>query len=147
MRLLKIALGCLFLGACGGPEDAPEEQLRQWLATAQAAAESRDRSALMEMLSPGYTDARGNDREAVDKMLRYYFLRQDKVVLVSKISDIAVRDGTAAEITLTVAMGGSGNGALGFSADAYHFELELEHNDDEWLLMAARWGELGQKIR
>jgi len=121
--------------------------LREWVTAAQAAAENRDRSALMDMLSPDYADARGNDHKAVEQLLRYYFLRQDKAILVSKIRNIVIRDETAAEVTLTVAMGGSGSGALGFSADAYEFALELEHDDDDWRLMAARWGQLGQKIR
>jgi hypothetical protein len=48
---------------------------------------------------------------------------------------------------LTVGMAGLNNSALGVSADAYNFELELQVDDDEWLLIGARWGELGEKLR
>jgi hypothetical protein len=147
MRFPAIALVCALIGACGGSPDAPEEALRRWVADAQAAAENEDRDALMSMLSENYADARGNDYEGVEKMLGFYFLRQDSVVLISKIDEIAVSGRTAALVKLSVGMAGANDAALGFSADAYRFELELEQEDDEWLLIAARWGELGRQPR
>jgi hypothetical protein len=44
-------------------------------------------------------------------------------------------------------MAGTNDGVLGFSADAYRFELELEKDGDDWQLIAARWGELGDEIK
>jgi hypothetical protein len=147
MRLLIIGLLAASLASCGGQDESPQDALRQWVTKAQAAAEAGDRSALMGMLSEHYADARGNDYKAVDQMLRYIFLRQDKVVLISKIDEISVSGETAALVKLGVGMAGANGGRLGFSADAYRFELELEHDGDEWLLIAARWGELGQNLR
>ena len=147
MRFPVIALVLALTSACGGPPDAPEEAVRRWVADAQAAAEREDRDALMSMLSENYADARGNDYEAVGQMLRFYFLRQDSVVLISKIDEIAVSGSTAALVTLSVGMAGANDAALGFSADAYRFELELEQGDDDWLLIAARWAELGRQPR
>lgn len=147
MRLFSIALLMLLLSACGGPSDTPEEALRRWVADAQAAAEAEDRAALMDMISENYADVRGNNYTDVDKMLRFYFLRQDNVVLLSKIAEITVSGGTAALVKVTVGMAGANDAALGFSADAYRFELELEQHDDDWLLAAARWGALGEQLR
>lgn len=147
MRFPVIALVLALASACGGPPDAPEEALRRWVADAQAAAEREDRDALMSMLSENYADARGNGYDDVGQMLGFWFLRQDSVVLISKIDEIAVSDGTAALVTLSIGMAGANDAALGFSADAYRFELELEQDDDEWLLIAARWGELGRQPR
>jgi hypothetical protein len=147
MRLLNIACVCAFLAGCGSQGESPEDVLRRWVADAQFAAENEDRSALLGMLSENYTDARGNDLKAVDQMLRFYFLRQDSVVLISNIEDIVINGETAAIVTLTAGMAGANDAAFGFSADAYRFELELERDGDEWLLIAARWGELGQKVR
>ena len=53
---------------------------------------------------------------------------------------------TAAELDLTVGMAGTSDGVLGFSADAYNFEMELVREDDEWILISARWGEVGGEI-
>ena len=55
-------------------------------------------------------------------------------------------DDSAAELVLVVAMAGTNDGVFGFSADAYRFEMELEFNGDEWLLIAARWGEMGRDV-
>jgi hypothetical protein len=151
MRFPAIVLACALTSACGGPPDAPEEALRRWVADAQAAAEQEDRDALMSMLSENYADARGNDYDGVEQMLRFYFLRQDSVVLISKIDEIVVIGasgaGLAALVKVSVGMAGANDAALGFSADAYRFELELEQDGDDWLLIAARWGELGRQPR
>jgi hypothetical protein len=80
-------------------------------------------------------------------MLRFFFLRHDRVVLLSKIDEIAVEATTAALVKLSVGMAGTGGAQPGFSAEAYRFELELEHDGDEWLLIAARWGALGENAR
>jgi len=147
MRHIFVALLMILFSACSGPSETPEDALRKWVADAQAAAEGEDRATLMDMLSENYVDARGNDYEDVDKMLRFYFLRQDSFVLLSKIDEITISGGTAALVKLSVGMAGANDAALGFSADAYRFELELEQHDEDWLLVAARWGALGDQLR
>lgn len=147
MRFAGIAVVCTLICACGGEPDTPEEALRRWVSEAQAAAEKEDHGALMSMLSEHYVDARGNDHKSIGQMLRFYFLRQDSVLLISRIEEIAVSGGTAALVKLTAGMAGANDAALGFSADAYRFELELELDGDEWLLTGARWGELGDPLR
>jgi hypothetical protein len=147
MLVVFCMLPCVLLQGCGGAGDSPEDELRRWVSSAQAAVEAEDRATLMNMLAENYADARGNDRNAIDQVLRFYFLRQDSLVLLSNIEEITISGETAAIVKLTAAMAGANSAASGFSADAYRFELELEHDDDDWLLVAARWGELGQKIR
>ena len=145
-RLLIAWLAVCCLAGCGGSPDDAETQIRSWLAAGEAAAEDKDRRALMKMVSPGYTDSRGNDRAAIENLLRFYFLRQSSVTLLSKIDSLEVFDGTAAEVRMTVGMAGGNDAPLGFSADAYRFALELELIDDEWQLKSARWGRLGEDI-
>lgn len=137
----------LLLAACGGPESAPQEELRAWVAEGIDAASAKERRRLVGMISSAYTDARGNERSDIEDLLRVYFLRQHKIALLSNIEEITVYDDTAAKIVLTVGMAGTNDGVLGFSADAYRFALELEKDGDEWLLIAARWGELGDELR
>ena len=95
------------------------------------------------MISPNYTDGRGNSRDDIEDRFRIYFLRQNKVALVTRIEELNVYADSAAELVLSVGMAGTNDGVLGFSADAYRFEMEFELEDDEWLLTSARWGELG----
>ena len=143
---LILSLICTALAGCGGSSGGPEEQLRAWVDMAEAAAEERDRGSLLDLISKNYADGRGNDHASVGQMLRIYFLRQQSVALLTTIDEIALSGETAAILRLTVGMAGTNNSALGISADAYNFELELQADDDEWLLIGARWGELGEKL-
>ena len=142
-----LSLICAVLAGCGSSSSGPEDALRSWVSEAEVAAEERDRGGLLALISENYADGRGNDYEGVGQMLRIYFLRQQSVALLTTIDEIVLADDTAAMLKLTVGMAGLNNSALGVSADAYNFELELQIDDDEWLLIGARWGELGEKLR
>lgn len=121
--------------------------MRDWVAQGELLAEEKDRRALMDMIAASYTDARGNERDDIENLFRVYFLRQNNVSLLISIDDIEVYGDSAAQLTMTVGMAATNEGTLGFSADAYNFEMELERRDDEWLLYSARWGEVGQELR
>lgn len=142
--------GCaiaILLSACGEPASKPEEELRAWVTAGVEAAEAKERRRLVGLVSPAYVDARGNDRDEIDELLRIYFFRQNRIVLLPDIEEITVYGDTAAMITMTVGMAGTNDGVLGFSADAYRFALELEKDGDEWRLISARWGELGEELQ
>jgi hypothetical protein len=117
------------------------------VATGVEAAENKERRELVGMIAGSYKDARGNERGDIENMLRVYFLRQNRIALLSSIEEITVFDNTAAEIVMTVGMAGTNDGTLGFSADAYRFALELEKEADDWKLISARWGELGDDLK
>lgn len=144
--MVVLAVLCAAAG-CGGPANGPEAELRAWVDAVHRAAEAKDRRAIMQRISPAYSDARGNGRDDVGDLLRIYFLRQNRVEFIPKIDSIRVIDGTAAELALSVAMAGTNSSAFGISADAYRFELELEADDEDWQLISARWGELGDPQR
>ena len=146
MRSLILISFSLLLVACGAPAGSPEEALREWLARGEVAAEEKDRGELLDMISEDYADTRGNDRERVGDLLRVYFFRQHSIALLTNIDDISITGETAAIINLTIGMAGTNSSALGITADAYHFEFELENTDDEWLLIGASWGELGGEL-
>jgi hypothetical protein len=146
MRLITVCTICAVLTACGGPPQGPQEALRQWIGEAEAYAEELDRRSLLAMVSEDYADSRGNDRDSIDKLIRLYFLRQKSVELVMKIDEMEIFDGTAAEILVTAAGVGTTTRALGVNADAYQFSLELTKEEDEWKLIGARWGQLGEEI-
>ena len=145
-RYLMAGLLCAGLVACGGPAEGPEQAIRAWVSKGEELAEAKDRRGLVKMISESYTDARGNDRDDIENMFRLYFLRQNKVALITKIEELNVYGDTAAELLLTVGMAGTNEGTLGFSADAYRFEMEFELEDDEWLLTSGRWAELGEDL-
>ena len=146
-RCLVAGLFAIWLAACGGPMEGPEAALRAWVAQGHELAEAKDRRALADMISPSYTDGRGNDRDDINDLFRLYFLRVHTVALITNIEELAVYDDTAGEVVLTVGMAGTHDGTFGFSADAYRFEMEFVRDGDEWLLISARWGELGEELR
>ena len=63
-RTLLICALLITLAACGKPPTAPEEELRNWVASGVEAAEAKERRRLVGMISPAYADSRGNDRNA-----------------------------------------------------------------------------------
>jgi hypothetical protein len=146
MRHISIALMCAVMAGCG-PSPGPEEAVRLWVKDAEASAEEKDRDGLMELISASYADARGNDRSDIEQMLRAYFLRTRDIVLASNIEEVTVMGDSAANVVLTAGMAGANDGVFGLSADAYRFELELENDGDRWMLIGARWAELGDDLR
>ena len=144
---IAVLLVLTLVAGCSGDVSDPEAQIRAWLGTMQEAAEEKARGDFVAGISPAYVDARGNSRDDIDNLLRVYFLRQSRIALLSTIDEVRVIGGTAAEVSMTVGMAGTNNSALGFSADAYRFELELEHDGDDWQLISARWGEMGDQVR
>lgn len=147
MRQVLMLCASLLAIACGDDPASPQAELRAWVARGESAVEERDRGTLIGMTSPDYADARGHDIEALGDLLRLYFFRHRGIALLISIDDIIVTAETSAVIDLTVAMAGSGGAVPGFSADAYRFELDVHKPDDEWLLIGARWAELGQTPR
>lgn len=141
------ALLLVSLIGCGDEPAGPEAAVRAWVDAMHDAAEDKDRDEIITRISPAYRDARGHDRDDIERLLRLYFLRQNKVAIVPSIDAITVFDDSAAEVSLVVAMAGTNDRALGFSADAYRFELELAADGDDWELISARWAELGQAPR
>ena len=144
---LTLALAAATFTACGAPPAPPEEALRAWVAAAERAAEDRDLDALLELVSADYADARGNDRDDVARTLRWWFLRQKSIGLIVDIARIELFRDSAADVALTVGMAGVNDSTFGFSADAYRFELELRRSGDEWRLIGARWGQVGEEPR
>ena len=143
VRILCSGLLYACLAACGGPAEGPEQAIRAWVNHGHEAAEAKDRRALVDMISPAYADGRGNSRDDIENLFRLYFLRQHTVALIPRIEDLDIYDDSAARLVLAVGMAGRNDNVLGFSADAYRFEMEFERDDDEWLLTSARWGEFG----
>ena len=147
LSLALLSLSGSLLLACGGPDGTSEAALRAWVVEAQALAEEKKRRPLVDFISPDYGDARGNEREDIENMLRLYFLRQHNIKLLTTVDEIRLYDDSAAEVDLTVGMAATNDGVLGFSADAYRFEMELVRDGGDWSLISARWGEVGGEIR
>ena len=146
--LTPVVLLVVLLAACSSRQGAPEDEIREWLERGERLAEEEDRRGLIDMISPAYADARGNGRDDLDDRFRLLFLRTEPMTLLTRVEEITVIDGSAAEVELDVGMAGRDDlSALGYNASAYRFELELMHDGDVWQLISARWGAVGGELR
>lgn len=136
----------VLLAACGGGENNPEDEVREWITRGEIAAEEKDRGELLDMISVNYRDTHGNDRKQVGDLLRLYFLRQNSIALLTSVDEISLSGETAANVRLAIGMAGTRDNALGFDAEAYNFEFELIKSDGKWLLIGAQWGQLGREL-
>lgn len=146
--LTPVVLLVVLLAACSSRQGVPEDEIREWLERGERLAGEEDRRGLIDMISPAYADARGNGRDDLDDRFRLLFLRTEPMTLLTRVEEITVIDGSAAEVKLDVGMAGRDDlSALGYNASAYRFELELMHDGDAWQLISARWGEVGGQLR
>src|SRR4029077_17524477 len=95
-----IASGLLF-GCAARSSD--EELVRALIDNVETAAEARDASDVLDLVSDDYEDAQGFDRAQLRNFLRGYFLAHPKIELLVNIENLEFpADGLAqAEITVT----------------------------------------------
>lgn len=137
---MVIALG---LVACSQHADAPEEKIRALVAQAQTAAEARDVSGLRTLIAENYADAQGNDRKAVETLLRFTLLQNQSIHLFTRIRDLRVIGPEQATLSVAAAMAGraiANAGELaGLNANLYRFDLDLVRQGEEWRVQRAVW--------
>ena len=123
--------------------ESPEDHVRQYVASAVTAVESRDALAVRKFISEHYMDDGRRDRRALVALTMGYFLRHKNIHLFTQISEIKFPVPDKARVQLYAAMTGSpATGAqplLDIRADLYQFDLMLRKESGEWLLQKARW--------
>ena len=135
------ALAALLLAACG-PEGTPESQVRAVISEGEKAAEARDLSDLMALVSPAYRDEQGNSPAELEQYLRGYLVMHQSVHLLVKVDSVAFPFRDMARVDLTLGTLGTGNpatSALDLAGDVYDVHLELLLEDGDWRVSRARW--------
>jgi hypothetical protein len=135
-------LGAMSVAGCGASD--PELEIRALLAAAAEAAEARDAGHFGDLLGMSYRDARGNDRDEALRMIRGYFIANQRVEIVSRVDEVVLEgpQGDAARAVVHAGMAGqrSGGGLIaGVDVDLYRFELELVNDDGDWRIIGATW--------
>jgi hypothetical protein len=132
-----------FTGACSSERDSPEAQVRALLAQGEVAAEKKESAVLRQMISEKYSDSQGQDKKAVEAMLRYYFLRNQTIHLFTRIQQISFPQSDVAQAAVMVAMAGQPiSGAEDLErlrADLHRFEITLARENGEWKVIRAEW--------
>jgi hypothetical protein len=135
-------VGALAVAFGGCAASDPETEIRALLAAAEDAAEARDAGFFAALIGESYRDARGNDRDQMVRMLRGYFLANQRVEVVSRVDEVSVEAGDAARATVHAGLVGQRTGAAlldGIDAQLYRFDLELVSDGGEWRIIGARW--------
>ena len=131
------------LVSCSPAGDSPETQVRALLKQGETAAENKDTSALRKMISEKYSDSQGQDKRAIEAILRYYFLRNETIHLFVRIQSIAFPQPAQAQAIVLIAMAGqpiSGAQELErLRADLHRFEITLASENKEWKVIRAEW--------
>jgi len=139
-RVMALAV-VLLAGACG-PRETPEARVRAVIDAGEAAAEARDLSALMDLVSPAYRDERGGDADELKQYLRGYLVTHQSVHLLTRVESVEFpyRDFARVRLTLgTLGRESAGAAAFDVAADVNEIVLELALEDDEWRVVRAAW--------
>ncbi|MHB1142431.1 MAG: hypothetical protein ACYC1T_11850 [Sulfuricaulis sp.] len=138
--LLSVAF---FTGACSSERDSPETQVRALLAQGETAAEKKESAVLRQMVSEKYADSQGQDKKAVEAMLRFYFLRNQSIHLFTRIRQISFPQPDLAQADVMVAMAGQpisdAEELERLRADLHRFEITLARENGEWKVTRAEW--------
>lgn len=119
-------------------------QVRSLLERAEVAAEKRDAGALKQLVSETYTDARAHDKDAIVRLLGFYFFRHKSIHLLTRVQTLEFPEPAQAEVSVFVAMAGRPIPAVAelsrLRADLYRFDFVLtSEGPEDWQVVRAEW--------
>jgi hypothetical protein len=130
---------------CSKDDSNPVTEIKSMLAAIEEAAEERSISGVSEYLAANYQDKFHPNSQAVKRSLLGYFHRHRSIYLFSNIKQITLNEAieNRAKATVHVAMTGtqvdSEEALLLLKANVYRFDLELEKQEDQWLVKTSSW--------
>ncbi len=130
--VLAAALAVLLAGCSPAPDR--ETAVRAVLEAAETAAEARDVSAAMQLVSEAYGDDAGRDRAALRAFVRGWFALNPRIELLVAVQGIEFPESNRARVRLQVA---SVTRGAGLSVDGDRFVVELLDEGGEWRLLRA----------
>jgi hypothetical protein len=125
-----IFVAALLLAACSA-KSSDEQQVRELVASAEAAAEARDTSDVLELVADDYSDAQGGDKQSLQNFLRAYFLSHPKIELLVSIEKLEFPVPGLAQAQISVATVGVGD------ANLQRLNVELRKSGDTWRVSRA----------
>lgn len=144
LRLGFAALaGLLCLAACQRERLAPEAQVRALIQSAVAAAEQKRLGTLRDLIAERYQDDQGQDKRALENLLRLQFLRNESLHLFARIQSVTLAQPERAQSIVLVAMAGvpiaSVQELATLRADLHRFEIDWVQENKQWRVQRAAW--------
>jgi hypothetical protein len=121
---------CALLASCGTPS-TDEQQVRELIASAEAAAEQRDSSDVLEFVADDYEDANGFDRIQLQNFLRGYFLAHPKIELLVNVEKLEFPAAGLAQAEVSV------TSLTLASPDRVRLKVEFRRRGAEWRVTRA----------
>lgn len=141
--IIGLVFATQLLAACTSEQVDPEAQVRAVLERAEEAIEAHDLDTLRKLISDDYEDSRGKDKRDVMQVIRYYFLTNRSIYLLTQIKALTLPEPSRAEVELLVGMAGRpAEGTLDWSlfrADIYRFDFTLVDEGGDWKVSGATW--------
>jgi len=137
----------LFATGCG-ERSSPQDEVRAVIEAAEQAAEARSVGDLMALAAPGFSDRDGRTSDELAHYVRGYFIANQSVHLLTRITRIEIPAPDVAEAEVTVAMVGKdadANAAWDLAFDIVDFDIDLRRTDGEWRVVHADWSRGGAR--
>ena len=149
MNRLPVRIGLLglvvvlLLPGCRGERASPEAEVRALISGAVVAAEQKSIGVLKDSISEKYADDQGQNKRAVENLLRLHFLRNQSVHLYAHIQSVTLPQPDRAQATVLVAMAGipiaSAQELPVLRADLHRFEIDFARENKTWRVLRAAW--------
>ncbi len=147
MRSTHAVMLTLLIFVMGCSKTSDEAAIRAVVANAVEAAEAKDVSGFMKLISKDYKDDSGNDYNAVKGILLYQFFRSDNVLVFVRGLDVEIKADKAVVNAKAVLARGADIKAIKDvppeAASAMSFSVVLKREDGRWKTVNARWEQTG----
>ena len=141
-RWPAVLLLALLFTACGRG-DTPEEQVRKYVAAAEAAVEARNLGDLKGLIAEGYQDDQGRTRREIMAVAARYLLGNKNIHVLTRMQDLTFPARDQARLAVYAALTGQNvsdlDTLLNMQADLYRFDVELRRINGDWQLVRADW--------
>jgi len=131
-------VACLALATVACGRSAPEQRLRETMGALQAAIESKDASALEDVLAEDFIGPGAMDRTGARRMAQLMFLRHGSVGANVGPVAIEMKPGHATA-RFDVALTGSSGQLLPDAARLYDVTTGWREVDGEWRMTSVEW--------
>ena len=141
-RFLFITVVVLLM-RCGGEPMSKEIQLKTDLNQMESLAEAKKTSELMDYFHVSFKPEGGWNKQDIQRMLHFRFLKHKTVHISKVVKDIQWRSDNEVSVTVVAALGGSPMTDLTKLTEAraqlMKFEVVLTREDEHFMIRSVQW--------
>ena len=129
----------VLLAAAGCARTPPEDALRARIGELQQAIESREPSAIADVLAEDFIGEGSLDRDGARRLATLQFMRRDSVGVALGPLEVQMHGDDRATVRTTAVLAGGASRLLPDGARVYRVDSGWRVVDGEWQLASARW--------